>query len=614
VFITAALLATFDPRLGPQDVYRGLWLLLAVASVPLQWLIISQRSLSRIRPVIGQAGKPGLRVFLLAALIAGGFGLRYQHLETEPLHWDEVEVYRNTIGFLEHGFPSVEVHPDAPRLDIHTSELLFVSTGLAALVFEDERYVVRFPSLCWGVLTIILVYRVGRRLFGVPAGLIAAALYSFAPVCIAMCTFGRYFSQLQFLTLLTVACFWRTIEGSGPIRRGPLWGTAASFIAMFLTWEGSALIAPAMVLAALIQRRGRLGTILRSGTIWLALLTVLVAVLFQNTHLMRVQSQFLWLGVSLSDVTLKPMWPLPAFQPWYYVWEASWNPDAFLPMLGLLGAALLTVRHPFRRPVRFLMLVFLGDCLVMALWLPNIKWRYIYQAVPIMILLASAALAALTRAPVRASGGIGSAPWYARAVAVGVAVVAIALGSGMTIRLVDMPRFAVEGYSRLCTFQFPNLDGPAQFLRRHLEDGDVILSSDLQHLHHVMHVPGRADRRPDLDRPLDFWLETTLFLPAMLDDHRDLPLDRRDGSVMIPNLASLQDLFARHERIWYVVQPGIHQAMNTAEVSSFLRQHMDVVYEDWQAFVLFRGERHRTIGQRQQDEKALQRARAVFLP
>jgi hypothetical protein len=621
VLIATGLLATYDPRFGAQDVYCGLWLFLAIALVPLQWLILRRFSKKgdaalfhekELRPLFWNGRRAEL--VLLSLLLLAGFWLRYRHLETEPMHWDEVEVYRNTIGFLEHGFPSIEVHPDAPRLKIHTSELLFVSTGLAALVFEDDRYVVRVPSLCWGVLTILLVYRIGRRLFGVPAGLIAAAVLTFAPVCIAMCTFGRYFAQLQFLTLLTVSCFWQTIQGSGPISRGALWATAVSFIAMFLTWEGSALIAPAMVLAALLQRRGRLRTIFGNGDVWLALLAVLAAVLLQHIHLMRVQSQFLWLGISLSDVTLKPMWPLPIFEPWYYVWESSWNSDAFLPMLGLLGAALLTIRHPLRRPIRFLMPIYLGDCLMMALWLPNLKWRYIHQVIPFVILLASAALAALLRALVQSARPSGPARWYAQAVALGVAVAAIALGSGLTVRLVDMPRFAVEGYSRLATFQFPNIDGPAQFLRRHLQEGDVVLSHDLQHLHHVMQLPGPADGRPEPDRPLDYWLETTLFLPAMLDDHRDLPLDRRDGSVLIPNRASLEDLFARHRRIWYVAQPGIHQAMNTAEVSSFLRQHMEVVYEDWQTLVLFRGDHHRTLGQRQRDEKALQKARAIFLP
>lgn len=622
--IVSGILATHDPRIGSQDVYQDRWLFLAIVSVPLQWLALS--ALALIHTVRWKAfsccigAMPTARALWIPALLAGlmlmGFGLRFRHLETEPMHWDEVEVYRNTIGFLKSGFPSVEPHPDAPRLAIHTSELLFVSTGLAALVFEDDRYVVRFPAVCWGVLSIGLTYLVGRRLFGVVVGLSAAAVLTVAPVCIAMSTFGRYFAQLQFLTLLTAYCFWLTVRGSGPIKRRALWATAASFIATYLTWEGSALIAPALVAAALLHRRGRLHTIIGAGAVWLAMLTCASAILLQNAHLMRVQSQFLWCGISLSDVTLKAMWRLPIFQPWYYVWESSWNQDTFLPLLGLLGAALLTIRHPWRRQTRFLMLIYLGNCLVMVLLLPNTKWRYVYQAVPFLILLSAAALTALTRGLVNLvrRGGRVEQLAYARAVALGTVATAVALGSGLTVHLAEMPRFAVEGYSRLFTYQFPNLDGPARFLRQHAQEGDAILGNDLQHVHYLMRLPGRADRRPEPDRSTDYWLSSTLFLPAMLDDRRALPLDRRDGSVLVPNRESLEDLFARHRRVWYVVQPGMHQAMNTPDVSTFLRQHMEVVYEDWQTLVLFRDGNHRPAAKRQEDEQTLQRARANFLP
>ena len=45
-----------------------------------------------------------------------------------------------------------------------------------------------------------------------------------------------------------------TVRGAGPLPRRPLWLTVAGFVAMFLTWEASALVAPSMVLAALVQR------------------------------------------------------------------------------------------------------------------------------------------------------------------------------------------------------------------------------------------------------------------------------------------------------------------------------------------------------------------------
>src|SRR5262249_46485913 len=152
---------------------------------------------------------------------------------------------------------------------------------------------------------------------------------------------GRYFSQLQFFALLAVYWLWLTVRGAGPIDRRALGWTVASFLAMFLTWEASALIAPGMALAALMQRRGRVHTILARPAVWVGMVVVGVVVLLQRGHATLAQTQFLWYGMSLSDVRLIPMWRHQGFQPWYYLWESSWNQDALLPLLGLLGAGLL---------------------------------------------------------------------------------------------------------------------------------------------------------------------------------------------------------------------------------------------------------------------------------
>jgi hypothetical protein len=619
--IGGAVLATYDPRVGAQEVFQAKWVWLALASVVVPWCLLGLTAFARRTPlrervpafsVYSRAGVVGL-----AGLLLVGGWLRFRNMETEPMHWDEVEVYRNTMGFLARGFPSVEVHQDLPPVCIHTSELLFASTGLAALVFEEDKWVVRFPAVCWSMLTIVLIYAVGARILSTPAGLIAAALYTISPVCISMSNFGRYFAQLQFLTLLTVYLFWLTIRGSGAISRRALWGTAVSFIAMFLTWEASGLIALGMIVAAIVFRRGRLRPLLTDGATWLAMATVLLAVVLQQIHLISVQTQFLWYGVSLSDVTLKAMWRLPTFQPFYYIWESSWNTDMLLPMMGLGGAVVLAIRHPFRRAVRFILLIYLGTCMTMVLILPNIQWRYIYQLTPLLILLASAVVGAMARALARLARRIDT-PWawrlQAAAIATACSVLVVALSSGVTVQLAEMPRFIAEGYGRLSVYQFPNLDGPARFLRDHIEEGDVVLSNDFQQLHHLMRLGGKPDGRPEPDRPLDYWLASTLFLPATLDDCRDVPLDRRDGSVMIANLESLEDLFARHHRVWYVLQPENHQRTNTHDVSAYLRQHMEVVYEDWQTLVLFRGDHHRVAEQRHQDDRVLGGSVANYLP
>jgi hypothetical protein len=531
--------------------------------------------------------------------------LRVQGVEGEPRQWDEVENYTATRAFLERGFPSLEVHPRMPRLLIHTSELQFVPMALTALVTDDDRYVVRFPMVCFGTLTIGLIYLVGRRTFGRPVGLVAATLYTLSPVCIGMSSFGRYFSQVQFFALLSTYLLWQGVRGSGPVNRRTVWWASVSFVAMFFSWEGAALMAPGMVLAVLLQRRGRLRTVFANSTVWKGIALTALALLAQYCHAQLVKTQFLWYGTSLSDLNLRPMWRYPGPEPWYYVLQSSWTQDALLPMLGLAGAGLLAVRHPLRRPVRFLLLTDVVTCLLMALTLPGLAWRYIHHLVPLTILLASVGLVTFARALVRSAGR--PAPGYARGLVTLTVVGVIAVASGLTVHLAELRRFRVEGYG-LTVFKFPNFEGPARYVSDHLEEGDVVLATDPFHVNRLVQMNGHPGWRTD------FWLATTLRFPGTIDDERAVPRDRRDGTMMLHSVENLENICAQHRRVWVVVQPERHEVLSDHDVSIFLRQHMDVVYEDWGALVLFRGDRHRPAVQRTQDERKLADAQANYLP
>jgi hypothetical protein len=397
--IAGGVLATYDPRIDPDLVYQGRWVVLAFISVLLQWWLLA---------LLARRQQPGGRrqrqeaerrllpaascCCLLIALVAVGFWLRVRHLTADPLYRDEVENYRATLGFLQRGLPSWQGR-DLPVEFVHTSELQFTANALVALVCDDDRYVVRFPGVCFSTLTILLLYVAGRRMFGRLAGLLAAAIHTFAPVCIAMSTLGRYFAHLQFMTLLTVYCYWLTLRGSSPIGHRALLLATLSFMGMYLTWEGSAFVALGMMAAALVQRRRCLRTVLGNLYVWGAMLAVLLVVLLQYSHLTLQQTQFIWYGTSLSDLSLRPMWRYQVYQPWVFVWGANWNRDTLLPLLGLLGAGLLAIRSGLRRPLRFLLVIHLVTCLLMALVLPSTSWRYIHHLIPLSILLAAAAAA-----------------------------------------------------------------------------------------------------------------------------------------------------------------------------------------------------------------------------
>jgi hypothetical protein len=184
----------------------------------------------------------------------------------------------------------------------------------------------------------------------------------------------------------------------------------------------------------------------------------------------------------------------------------------------------------------------------------------------------------------------------------------VALGSGVTVQLADMPRFRTEGYG-LTAFKFPNVGGAAGYVHAHARDGDVVLANDPFQVNYLMGRLGRPERA------VHFWPESKLRFPATLGDGSSLPRDRRDGTTMVPDLESLQALFARHGRVWYVVQPERHGDLNVAEVSLFLQLNMDVVYEDCGVLVLLRDDnRHRPASSRRQNEQALGRAQAEYLP
>jgi hypothetical protein len=613
--VAGAVLATWDPRVASQDVYCGWWLLAAILSVPLQWALLALAARHAptgrrwVGALVSRAAGPGWVHGLLAVVVVAGFWLRVRDLGTEPLQHDEAVHYRQARGVLLRGFPSFRAHENLPVQYVSTSELVWPGAALASLVFDDERYALRVPQLCWATLTIVLVYAVGRGMFGRLVGLVAAALYAFSPNCIQMADFGRYLSQLQFLALLAVYALWRTVAGTGPLNRRALWVTAVSFIATYLSWEGVALIVPGMILAVLLQRRGRLYELLATPALWAALAVVGMAVLLQYAHRETYLAHLLWYGTGATDASVTAMWRYPGFDPWYFVLASSWSRDTFPALLGLAGAGWLLVGKRARHPALFLVVVFVTSCLTMSLFLSVKSWRYSYFLTPPLIVLTAAAVVAGARRLVRLARQPRAPGWwrgYAYGVGAAAVIAALALGSGMTLQLTRMDKLRISSHgleaSGLNTFKFANLKAAADYVRRRMGPGDVVLSNRSQVVDTY------------LGRPVDYWPQSKLIFQIALQDGGPQPVHRYNGTPLVADRKSLADLFARHRRLWYIEVPLLHRMSNDGDISSFLRQHMDVVYEDFSVAVLFRGPNHRPADLREENDKALRNARANFLP
>jgi hypothetical protein len=601
VAAASAGLLTWDLAWTGHDVFQPRWTLALALLVIMQWLVMIILSTGRQAAVAARLRSPQLpdvdyvrRTILVSGwllLVGLALWLRVRDIVAEPIHHDEVSVYMFSQSILEYGFPGGQPAPDLPFGFVATNELTYYPTALCALFVDDPRLAVRIPSVVWSMGTLLLLAYVGWRWFNPAVGFVAGVLYALSPHAIYMANFGRYLAQTQFFTLLTMYLTYEAVRGTGRPRRWHLWGAAASFAAMYLSWEGAGMFGVGLALGVLLYRRRHLPPVLACPSLYAASIVVLLIVVGQNAHRILQQTQRLWYGEGISSLTITPMWRFPFFDPTYYLLNASWTRDALLPTLALGAACLVAVTHRWRFPLRFSLICLVSNAMLMSTLLPLRTNRYSYHLSEILILIAAAVAVAGAEAILklvpreRRSTALG---WYARAVCVSCLAVGIVLASGWPVRTSELGPF-VTSASDVRQLRIPDWDGPTEYLFDHWTKGDVLISI-------FPHIQNFAISLQPHDRPLpqdvDYWLESRLIVQATVGDSADVPLDRRSGSVMLYDVEQLEQLFAQHDRIWYCTLRYGHSRINDSTVSKYLRDNMDVVYEDFGTSLMLRDTHH----------------------
>jgi 4-amino-4-deoxy-L-arabinose transferase-like glycosyltransferase len=122
------------------------------------------------------------------------------------------------------------------------------------LHFGNSEAIIRLLSVLPGVLSIPLMYLLGKRLFGPRAGILTAALFALNPCAIASSQEARAYSFLVLMVIISTYCFIRLMEGPS-YKFAIVYGLAAGFTYYFHYF--GVLVAAAHAVSLVAMPRGK---------------------------------------------------------------------------------------------------------------------------------------------------------------------------------------------------------------------------------------------------------------------------------------------------------------------------------------------------------------------
>jgi mannosyltransferase len=141
------------------------------------------------------------------------FALRAHRLDGQSLWYDEaVTAHVASQGISELTRWTAD--------DIQPPLYYYVVAGWTRLAGRGE-WALRFPSVCFSLLTVALMWALARRMFGAGragqiAGLVAALLAAISPLYVYFAQEARMYAQLTFLGALAGYALFKATDDQGP--------------------------------------------------------------------------------------------------------------------------------------------------------------------------------------------------------------------------------------------------------------------------------------------------------------------------------------------------------------------------------------------------------------
>jgi 4-amino-4-deoxy-L-arabinose transferase-like glycosyltransferase len=279
------------------------------------------------RRLNGRAGHYGLLLLAGACLFLINLGA--------PSLWDLDEGRNATAALAMRESGDFVVPTFNGQLRVDKPALLYWLQVLAYQQFGVNEFAARLPSALAALLTLLLTYELGRRLFSATTGLLGAVILASATMFCVSAHFANPDALLVATTVLTLGLFWVGFERSGRIWFAPV-GAAAGLAVLAKGPVGLAL--PGLVILLFLTWTGRLRLLLDRRLVWGVLTFVAVALPWYILVGVETKGEFLW-GFLWEHNFGRALDPMENHHgpPYYYVLALALG---FVPWCAFFGPAL----------------------------------------------------------------------------------------------------------------------------------------------------------------------------------------------------------------------------------------------------------------------------------
>jgi hypothetical protein len=581
LFLGSLYLLSFDVRVDPSFPFQSWIIGVSVATVLLlKAIVVVEAWYQRQRPFQPSAVRSPRRetgariatVVLLIALTGTGAFFRLRHLDAQSLYHDEVHMVTYVQGLLEKGYPHKMIGPIERPLA--TYELAPYPIALSVLLFGMSDFALRLPAALFGILTIPLLYVVGRWVFDRQVGLLAAAVYTFCPQALIWAQYLWHPQQTQFLALLTSLLFYQAIRHA-PIAPRYLYAAAVAFIATYLSWEGSGFFLPAMGLGVAVVK-GKDLSWLRDKHLWMAVGIVSVAVAVQLIRRLLLQVPYLVIGQGLSDVSMPTLYFLdPMYDPTFYIKHFLWLENNVILTLLVLGMLPFMIRHS---GFAYYLIILLTVLFLMTNTLSNSAIRYVYYLQPFLIISAATSASSII------NHGLDSTqstyyrllkwPRYALIITLFTFIIFTSSQFAKLFRLSDFSY--PSGVHTRASVYYIDYRTSALYVKSQYQKGDLVIAVVADALTYYSNLESQ------------YFVQTYTIRQVFYDPSESSPryLERIVGNPIIRDFSDLQGVLSNYRRIWVIAVPeSIFIRMSSQEIRKYLQNRGSVVYESYNAKV-----------------------------